>query len=604
MLPTAGSVQVSLGQAVPDAGWPWMFAQFLINGVGLGSRRSTWGGSMATVKTKVPWLVVAACAVVAGAAFLLLRGGGGKYPLAEALSARDTVGFVGIEGLDGLVRDFDRVGERFPAEVRAGLPAWLEPKQRAAVLGFDPATAAGWHSIGVDSERGVAVVLDARVRGANGLPAPLALARVDDRPAFAKWLGKRLGQPVDIGDKSDGVRVMGAGKEKIATAHVHGWSAAVMADGDLPESFLPGLKQFAAAEGPALAGDAAFRAALADAPSGARVLAWGGMDGARAVLKSQGLSVDKMAAFSHAAHLARGLAVYAGDEGGGARLVATADGVKALQQLMVPARKAPGFSSHIPAHGWSAMRMSINLKDVFDGAGALLPPSMGEVRAAIGAGRMFMPMAVGFAWEDVTRALSGHAVLAVASDSLRAALGGKSAPEWRLLLAVEDGAAADALLAKLAALAKRKGLQAEDITHKGGRGLSLEVGGVRGVIVHVGDLLVAAPTTAAIDSTTSLARGDSLAGTDAAATLDGDVVLGLTVDSHLAAAQAGTAPQPTAGGQVAMRLQVDTSGMLLAFSGGSEAARQLATMAIGIAQSSLTSYLAKSKALPAPNAAE
>jgi hypothetical protein len=80
--------------------------------------------------------------------------------------------------------------------------------------------------------------------------------------------------------------------------------------------------------------------------------------------------------FDYYATLFPGLSVYASADAGGMRLLATEKGAEALRQVLMPASSPPKFSAWIPAEGWAAARFSVNLKEVFAGVEALLPPTV------------------------------------------------------------------------------------------------------------------------------------------------------------------------------------------------------------------------------------
>jgi type II secretory pathway pseudopilin PulG len=551
-----------------------------------------------------PWLLLAlgiiALALVVGV-ILWRHGTGGAPQVSAALSARNTVGVVSVEGLDGLVRNLDALANKLPESARKAAGPLLDPTQRKTVLGFDPATAAGWTSIGLDPQAGVAVAADARLtQTSTHQPAPMLLLRVTDRAALGKWLTARVGKPVDLGPAAETVRTLTVNGIRVQAGPLHGWTAIVADPGEASDTALvASLGKLIAVDEPVLSGDASFRAAVAEAPSGPRAIAWGGADGASALLKTQGMSANTLAMIDHFGHLFRGVSVYGGTEGGGARLVASADGVHALRQVLVPARSAPAFAAMLPGKGWAALRISLNLKEIFDGVGALVPPSMTEVKSGIGAARMFMPMAVGFGWDDVTKALSGHVVVGVALGSLP--LGDKplTAPDWRALIAVEDAKAADALLVQVVAALRKKGIEVKDVQVGEDKGVQIDMAGQQAVVVRHGEVVVMGPGVAAVQATLALGKSDSMAGSSAADVLDGEVSFGFVLDGAGLPVQAGAAPTVPASGPLSTRLVVDDRGLLLTTSGSAEAASQISGVLAALATHRFQDYANKSRATEA-----
>ena len=555
-----------------------------------------------------PWFLVALGVLVLAivVAIVLWRHGVGAAPqVSAALSARDTVGLVSLEGLDDIVRNADAMAAQLPANVKQMAGPLLDPAQRKAALGFDPATAAGWTGIGLDPQAGLALALDARVHPNEGAPTPMLLLRVTDRVALGKWLGARLGKPVNLGAADEGVRDVALGDRKVRAGRLHGWTTLLLDESPQPTDLqLNGFKQVLTGAGPVLGEDSAFRAAVAEAPAGTRAVAWGGLDGTAALLKAQKLPAEQLAIVDHLGHLFRGLAVYGGPAGGGARLVASADGVHALRQVLVPARDAPDFAAHVPGKGWAALRISLNLKEVFDGAMAFLPASLGQARGAVGAARMFMPMAVGFGWDDLTKALSGHAVIAVSLSSLNSA--GSLSPagdaakgpvDWRAFLGVEDEKAADALLVQVIAAIRKRGLTVQDVTVAAAKGWKLEAAGLQAVLVRHGDLVILAPSVEAVQKCMELNKSDSLAAGTAADVLDGNAALAVVFDGAGAALLAGVAPSAEAAGPISLKLLVDDHGLLVSTTGNSADASRLVGSLAGLAAGQFQSYVDRSKAI-------
>ncbi|MCA9545381.1 MAG: hypothetical protein KC613_13350, partial [Myxococcales bacterium] len=286
--------------------------------------------------------------------------------------------------------------------------------------------------------------------------------------------------------------------------------------------------------------------------------------------------------------------------------------VSLIQKLFAPAKAPPKFSTFVPAKGWSAVRVSVNLKDLFSGIGDAIPP-VGELEKAksqIGMAPMMLPMVLGFGWDDLTGALSGHVVVAFSGESVaKAAKGGGANFDGVVLLGVVDGAKADKVVPDLLKQLDKvlPGGEIGATTVGGHAGHQVKAGPLTLAVVRVDDVLVAGPL-AAVEAAVKRPDGEHLTDKEAVAALDGaDVVEGVVYDVASLAAMGGLADtaqltkllgRPVFAGA----LRHDRHGLVTRSPAVGLAG--MAGLAAGLALPAFTRYIALSKAaaekIPAP----
>ncbi len=428
-------------------------------------------------------LAALAGAIIAAIAAFLWHSAPQTPHVAEQLSAHDTVGFIAMESPDRWLQELDRAAAGLSDEEKRNLAPLLSPDVRRAALGFDPRSAADWQKAGMDPERGLAMTLDAR--GATGaMPTPFF------------WIA--------------------GGPPKLAKADALKWQAfAQWSVAALPSALAPAAT-WTAAEGPKLDRDPVLRAAFADMPTGPRTAFYAHADGLLALLKPQ-FEGNKLATLEHVAQRVRGLALVIAPERVAGRLVLSSEGVESLRQIFGNGPPKQKFSDHLPDDGVLALRVSLNLQELFDGLMTWLPPQWLEARLGLASTRLGMLAMTGLDWTQLERALSGQAVLAL---DLSAPATADTPVPWLALLAVRDGAVADAALTHLAQQGVQRGKPVRAAQIAGHAGWQLLAPPL--VVVRVADTLIVAPSIAAAER--ALHQPKPMADT---ANLDGDVVLGL-----------------------------------------------------------------------------
>lgn len=484
-------------------------------------------------------IVVGLLAAIGGAAyFLLCRGPNGKPPaLAATLPAAHTVGAVGVSDLTALVKAFDKAGANLPKDQLGELAMAFDPKQRTEALGFDPATADGWASIGVDATAGFVVTMDARVT-AKGEPLGILLAKVSDEAKLVEFVKKRSGEAVEIADGE--LKIGGKG----APYGTRGdYKALLLSSPSRVAEGLPGFKAFLA-DSSSIGGDEAFKDAFREAVEPPLVFAYGGLEGAQPLAKALGVPKEVVEGMAFYKTLFPAMGLSGDSKASRVRVVATEKGVQILKKFFVPSKGAPKFSKYVPATGWGAFRVSVNLKDLLSGVTDVLPPSVpAEDRNKVGMITMMLPMLAGFTWEDLTAAFSGHFVFAVDVTSVKALEGGDiSALKGLLMISVGDEGKADSLLKQLIDLAA-KGAKVAPIEVAGAKGYVLEIAGQRPVVVRDGDVVLAGPSEAAIKAAIETAKGKNLSGHAAAEALDGDMFYAAAYDVESMAKALGDRPE-------------------------------------------------------------
>jgi hypothetical protein len=548
-------------------------------------------------KAIVATLVLAAAAALAW--FIVQRGGGGGSApsLAAALDATHTVGVFGAEDLDKLAKEAEGLLAQLPEEMRKEAPPeLLDPAKRNEKLGFDPTSADGWKSIGVDPAAGFAVAADLRFTSGNE-PLPLLLARITDRDKLVATITSGGGPPITFSDKVGPSEVAQHGQERMLVGKRGDITVFLPLPKAADEKALrTQFDAFLGEGGPTLAADETFRAALKDGAPRPRV--WTFAASAAAVqlpgLKDAG-PADIVSFYTQRF---RAVAFSVGPEGGGFRLLTDGEGAKALRQIAVPRRSAPQMSRYFPKNGWAVSRFTVNLTDLFDGIQALVPPSKGDVKGQILLAKNFLPMAIGVAYDDLAAAFTGHVALGIELPKAP-----NQVPPMLVVAGVADKEKADTVLKTLLGRAKDAGIESEAFELKGNPGYKLTEGGKTAVVVRAGDVLLGALDPAIVEA--ALDRSDNLSGTPAGKALDGDAIYAMGVGAGwLDAALAAASPEDKAGVEMlkkhlpvegfAATVELDDQGLKTGGSGGVTVAAMTGIVA-AIAIPSFVKYQRRAK---------
>ncbi|MEZ4472928.1 MAG: hypothetical protein R3F60_19515 [bacterium] len=504
-------------------------------------------------------LVVVILAVAAAAGWwFFLRGGGGQPPaLAARLEAGSTVGFVAIEQpvalIGSLASRVEKVRQALPPEAAA----LADPAVLTTQAGFDPRTAEGWQSIGLDPAAGLGLVRDARVG-----ELPIVLARVSDQGKLLAWAEKVAGVMPTITEGKPSTLAIGDRQ------YLFGNKGEMTAFVPFDEAARAGFQAFLDGNGPSLAEVGTFQQGFDAAKAGPRATLW--VDTTRLVPPGEG-DVAKTARFY--SELYPGWALFAGPGESGMRFVATEKGVEALRQTLEPPGSAPTFSAFVPAEGWFAVRASVNIKELFTGVQALLPPTVpAEARSQMGMAKLGFAMVAGFAWDELAEGFGGHVVAAGATP--RAGV----PPEWLVLASASSKAdkLLDSLAGRMESMAAGMGAEGPKLEKKTLGGVSartLAVPPFNVVLARVDDVMILASSPEVFEAAVKRSQGGaSLKGTLAAGALDGDVVAGLVISTAGLVAQLETQGKGPAvvvlkaaelGPHLSLRLALDRHGLTL-----------------------------------------
>ena len=441
----------------------------------------------------IPLLLLGA----AGAWWYLGQPRGEKPGIASELSAEHTVFIAGAQNLHEATADVLKTIAAMPAEQLAQLgPAGDFAKnadQRKALIGFDPADAAGWAETGIDPAAGVAMIIDSRVFVGTE-PMPIVMFKETDRAKVLAFIEARTGDKPTFTDGNPGTitkddKLRGyLGKKGAYTVIIGGPTHRL-------EKAKAGVEAFLAGKG-GLDGDPAFQRAL-DGAKDLRMFVYGGGAGARSLtdaLAKDGKLPDSIKGDIQF-YLDRftGFGSWVGQNASGARLVASESGAALIGKLFVPAKSPPKFSAFVPASGWSALRTSVNLNDLFAGIGDALPPSAADKKQGLTMAPMMLAMVAGFSYDDLKAAFSGHAAFAVDPVAVaKIGTDGPAAMKGLVMLGVAEEAKADKLIPQLLELAKKAApdLVVAAVDIDGAKGHSVTMKGVTAVAVRDGDVVL------------------------------------------------------------------------------------------------------------------
>lgn len=321
----------------------------------------------------------------------------------------------------------------------------LVPSAGLGRLGVDLGTADGWEEIGVDLGAGLTVAFDARVTNGRGL-VPILLSNVGSREALVAALGK-LG-PVSLDTPSgasqeflvDGLPLGHVGAVGGATAFV--LERPPVGASDLREGF----EQFLVGQGSPVSDDASFRGAAAGLASGPGVLVFAPL---RSLtdwpMDDLGRRERELVSVLLTGRITAA-AARVGDTGFGARVLMPESAAAGLTSALTPKAPPPRLATLVPAEGWAAARVSVNLAGGIDGL----------INAVVGAGvvrpgQLDSALArAGFTWSEISEAFDGHFGLALDLGSLTVALTRYDplSVNWLGVLGVTNEAKVDALVAK------------------------------------------------------------------------------------------------------------------------------------------------------------
>ncbi len=458
----------------------------------------------------------------------------GEAPaIGQVLPAESTVAVGGLQDLDGVARQILDALAKAPPELTKDMPPFGDPAKRIETIGFDPATREGWASIGVDSAAGVALLVDARIVGRRE-PVPVALIKIDDRDKLLALIEKKSGQKpaIEAAGKAEAVNF---GGEQVLIGKRGEWTAILLAGKRDAKRAAAGFDAFLSDTGAALASRDGWKDAFADGDGSITSFGWFGVASIGPLLAALEAPAEAVGAVPFYAERFPSMGVVLGAESFTARIVATEKGIAVLQQVLRPKKGPPAFGRYLPPSGWAALRVSVNIADMFEGIGELLPPTVpAETKAQLGMAKAMVGAVLGFTWAELSAALSGHVMVGFNVNSAMAAQEDPAKAEWLAVVAANDETASDKLVETL--IGKAKAMQGA-----AGGGPAIEeatVGGLKGWKMAAGPLTIAAVRhddvwllgpEAVVAGAVKTAAGDNLKG-KADVLEDDDVVYGVHAD--------------------------------------------------------------------------
>jgi hypothetical protein len=486
------------------------------------------GLEQAMRKTMIGGMAVLAVVTAAASLWWLWQHGGSGESLLGELDAGQTVAAMELRDLDKLAAQGWQALESLPKDT---LPAELQRKGLSDKMGGDPADPAAWQGWGLDPALGLAVAADRRLMSADGrMPLPVLIVRVTDRgklqaalarTGLAVTLGQQIGNIQAVSVQSEAYWLGSAGERTalmLAPTAASPQEQAVLRAGF--EAFLrPATSPLSKHEG--------FRKIQRESAD-RRVLAWVDTAAVAALQGDKGLAAD----ISFFASLFPYQATWLGATSGW-RVGTTEGGHAALADVIKPKRNPPRCARLLPKTGWAGARASVNLIDLMQGVGKLLPPSTPPAtRTALPAATAMLAF-TGVGWGEITEAFSGHLCggVDIASAMGLMTSGGKTQPTWVAAIGVVDAPKADALLAKLVQLVGGKAkLKISEITIQGKKAWQLDAGLLTLVVARLDDAILIAPSATVLQAAAERAKDQSMAATELADALDGDVALSAVGD--------------------------------------------------------------------------
>ena len=518
---------------------------------------------------KVSWFVVGLIAVAAAVAlwWRLARSDGEGPHLARGLSAEQTAGLIGIEGLPAFIKQIDAALGALPSDTLKPHLPFLDPTARTALLGFDPREPAGWATVGIDADHGVIVDLDARLhidREGSRTPVPVVIAKVTDRDKLAAFIGRFDDSTIRFVTRSPTVETVSLGSSSALWGRMGEYSAiALLADAKAADDpdLVARFETLLATQSSRLADDPNHQRAFADRPDPIGTYAYVRAS-ALAALISTVVPSARSSKGSGAFYAEKfpAIAAHLGTEVAAARLVASESGGRVLRQLFRPTGGSPSFARYLPARGWAGVRFSVNVPQILDGALALLPPAVpSDTRMQLGMGKAMLPMIIGVSWDDIAAAFAGHFVVAMDLSTLPTAMSkGPRAVEWLAMATVRDAQKIDAVLPPLLDRLSAIGGAVEPATIAGQAGYLVKLG-MTGEMVLVArpDVVLIGPRAASVEAAVKRSTGDNLEGKPTGKPLDDDVIFAMVADLSMILELAAQRPELKSMNIEALRAQPD-----------------------------------------------
>ena len=415
---------------------------------------------------------------------------------------------------------------QLPEEFQTRAKPALDKDARDAFLGFDPMTAAGWSTVGIDAVAGFSITADHTIIEERQ-PRPLVFLKLTDRAKLIAAF-KAKGVAITFTDQKGPSEVMTVAGVQSLVGEKGGYTVVLPGLDDLPlsDALRTRFDAFLVEEGPRLARTSYFDGAAGGMADGGRAVMYlanaplmhyytknvpGGASALPAV--DQAYYIERFPAF--------GLGVAAGLAQ--AQLVASPAGSVILDKLFRPKTNAK-LSQFVPGPTWSALRYSLNLDQVFEGVGDLIPPSKADIKMGLAMGQALIAGQLGISWMDLSAALDGHVLVAVdlaSFNELRTK--GNEALNWLGVIGLKDPAKADLLMKTLETKLKApelQGLSMKPIKIEGSQGLEIADSSLKISVVKTKSSILIGPSESIVAASIKASKTGSFSKTDAGKAID------------------------------------------------------------------------------------
>ena len=444
--------------------------------------------------------------------------------IAQSLPADRTMGYGGIESPQVVLKKINDMAKKLLIETGIEVPPQVrqvfDSQFRTKTIGFDPVTADGWQSIGINPDMGIFVVGDPLL--AKKYERPLLFLKIESREKLMT-LNARFGGAMSIGEKQGKSEVVRAGTKAIFLLGTRGEYTVLM---PIKRSRIKEQRSdfdaYLDTTGNALSTNEDFAKITRSSQSKGRLLGALDIKAFTEMLPRRGpMAAEDIAFYTELFRAVGGSLSEAGIYG---RLVASKAGHLALEKLF-GAKGVPGLTKYMPKKGWFALRFSINFEQLFEGVSDLIPPSKAQAKAMLPMVHASMAIQLGFPYETVAKAFSGHFMFGGDLASLLQIRAPGKAKDARAMLTigVKDTTAADQVLAQLVdkvQSARRGPGKATPIKMGEASGYQWNLGPLNPVLIRVGQTIFIAPNLATVTEALARSTGDNFSTTSAGKTLE------------------------------------------------------------------------------------
>jgi len=489
-----------------------------------------------------------------------------KLELAEVLSSKTTLGFIGITGIPEAFQFIDtQLGQVLTSVPANMIPSDAKPffdkAARQALIGFDIASVDGWNKIGVDIAAGIYFIFDDTLSRGNE-PIPVIALKMTDRKKLLEFV-KSKGLPVPtFAPKNGASEVVTIDGETglIGTmkgyTFIYGRNLSSSKGGEEQAAF----NRFLKGDGSNLKGAGVVSKALSSGSGSTRFFGFLNTEGFGAKIDALPAEAKQIVRFIADRFPGAGISTRVG--GASFKVVAREDAIGSLKKILRP-QTAPKMAQYIPKSGWLAARFSINLATLFQGVSEFIPPANFQMKMAVMSAPMML-QGVGLDWAAISDALDGHVMVGLSAQAIGSFAKTQSIPDGAFLaLGVKDEAKADRLLNTLVELLKKQGPPAiESSTVAGQPGYVIKAGPINPVVVRMGKAIFIAPSASAVETAQRSSKGVNLSSLAAGRALDDhDACVVYSVDvanylSIMADMLAGIGDPATATASTAMKAAV------------------------------------------------